>query len=324
MKSTLKLYKGCKIYPSKNFVVQNISTYLASLYPEIIYNFQYVKHALSVEIKLNKSETLLDINHTNRYNYCSIQNGTERVYYYFIVDRKWISMDCVKLVLQMDVINSFTYNVDYELDDKTLVHRQHFDRFYRYDADKDIGGDVYTTALTEFPDMKEVVINDTFTSGDIYADNGTMTLRIREVAYGLEVNTEITCDHITFSGTNMYVYYLSVLQATITKTDVESGLYVYTLYQDSGIELDPPEMIENFSGIFLPRLRRKIPLISEGINPVLYGKNEELILKDGDDWYLVYKGNSPMRAYLINRDGFSATLDGDNEIEAGDLTNNYY
>ena len=135
MTSTITLYYNSVLLPDKNMALDNagsgkgIGLYLSTLTSKAIANFQYVKHGLSISIRLDESQTSLAMGSgAEDLNYCKIQNGTQNPIYYFIVGKKWKSMETIELSLQMDTLNSFEYNVDYPLREKTLVYREHHDR----------------------------------------------------------------------------------------------------------------------------------------------------------------------------------------------------
>ena len=135
MTSTITLYYNSVLLPDKNMALDNagsgkgIGLYLSTLTSKAIANFQYVKHGLSISIRLDESQTSLAMGSgAEDLNYCKIQNGTQNPIYYFIVGKKWKSQNTIELSLQMDTLNSFEYNVDYPLRAKTLVYREHHDR----------------------------------------------------------------------------------------------------------------------------------------------------------------------------------------------------
>ena len=78
MTSTLILYKHCKIREEKLFIVDDISSYLATLSKETITGFQYQRQGMSLRVKINKSQTGLDFIANNDFNYASIQNDSEK------------------------------------------------------------------------------------------------------------------------------------------------------------------------------------------------------------------------------------------------------
>lgn len=321
MTSTLILYLNSKIYPNKNFKVDDISTYLATLTNLTISDFQYVKHSMNLEVKVNKSQTYLNPIGTNNYNYCSIQNDSEKTYYYFIIDKKWTSKETIRLVLVMDVLNTFAYGTDYQLDNKTLVNRQHFDRFTK--PSSDLGGDVFlAVSVTELVGGKEYVLSggggSSFNLGDI--EGSPIIVRKRVKSSGYSIQNAYTGDKISFFLNSLTLYLNGNAVVTITRSDVINPLYAFTIYSPNAYT---ESFVTNIDGLFYPRLLRNIPIASEGINPVLYGQNKELIRDDGQDWYLVYKG-STLRAYLTNGEGFTANLEGDNQIDPIDIADSIY
>lgn len=138
--ATLTLYYKSLLNKDKNFILDDpnngkskIETYLATLQKETITGFQYVKHAVSLTIKINKNQQALNMGQdAEDLNYIKIQNDGENPKYYFIVGKNWKAEESVELVLNMDTLNSFEFNKDYQLNEKTMVKREHRDRFEKY------------------------------------------------------------------------------------------------------------------------------------------------------------------------------------------------
>ena len=135
--STITLYYKSLINKDKNFILDNpsngssaVESYLATLEKEVITGFQYIYQALAISIKIDKSQDSLNMGLDSRdLNYIKIQNDGETPKYYFIIKKTWKSESTIELVLNMDTLNSFEFNKDYELNKKTFVKREHRDRF---------------------------------------------------------------------------------------------------------------------------------------------------------------------------------------------------
>ena len=126
--STIKLYSECEIQEDKNFYVESIEDYLATLSYHSVTKFQYIKHALDLEIKIDDVQNFISGSHN--WNYISIQNSNDTApVYYFVKARRWRGQETVLLELRMDTLNSFRYNSDYTVLDRTKIDRQHLDRF---------------------------------------------------------------------------------------------------------------------------------------------------------------------------------------------------
>ena len=135
-----KLYANSKILPEKNFKVDSLESYLATLTKlEITGDTektapQYIKHDLNLFVKINKNQEVLNyFDSDNNYNYMSIQN-TDDTYpvYYFIIKKEWVSKNTLGLVLVMDTVNTFTTErSSFTISDRTLVNREHKDRLER-------------------------------------------------------------------------------------------------------------------------------------------------------------------------------------------------
>ena len=129
--STLKIYKKCQIIPERRIVVESISSYLATLTgTKTVNSFQYIRHALNLDIKVDLSQVTQEF--TSEYNYCSIQNGdSTKVVYYFIKKIRQVAQSTILLQLEMDVLNTFEWNKDFAVSPKTEVYREHKDRYIK-------------------------------------------------------------------------------------------------------------------------------------------------------------------------------------------------
>ena len=141
MESQIRLYVESKMRAEHNFIYDDIEAYLTakSQTSTFIDNFQYIKHALTLTIKVNLSQLNLFINPTWSIDYCSITNyqyrrpplvsSYDKKYFYFVTSKRWISQECIELTLLMDTINTFKFQEDFTCDARTLITRQHKDRF---------------------------------------------------------------------------------------------------------------------------------------------------------------------------------------------------
>lgn len=138
--STVKLYYDCKILNDRNMIVDDVDSYLSTLTPTVMEDFQFIKHDLSISIKIDTEEIGANVNSGNilnpfaagKLNYVSIQNETDySPIYYFVIDQEWTAVRTIKLYLALDTLNTFKYNVAYSFDKKTLVLREHKDRYFK-------------------------------------------------------------------------------------------------------------------------------------------------------------------------------------------------
>lgn len=165
MNSKLVLY-NVPFTDDENKLIENIEFYLKNTessdaledtYPEKrteIGNFQFIRHKLDLEIKIVGSQFFAPALDSN---YCSITNeeydesgetpvlsAYSGTYYYFITDVVQLAENTLKLVLKMDVLNTFG---DAITDDEnwlpeTFVEREHRDRFF---DDEDYLNETYWT-----------------------------------------------------------------------------------------------------------------------------------------------------------------------------------
>lgn len=144
--SSLTLYWGTPLTPARNLKVDDITTFLSSYTSKNIAKYQYIKHALDIEIKVDLSQGQQDLwqvpltparSKLNFINYLSITNSNsttganEFPVYYFVLKVTPRAEKTIALTCHMDVINTYKGGTPngYELSDRTIIHRQHVDRF---------------------------------------------------------------------------------------------------------------------------------------------------------------------------------------------------
>lgn len=139
MRSDISLYSDRPLTIDRNFAVDDIEDYLENHGGSYWHTTgNYFKHSLNASILLELKQEELDFNATNadskNYNYCAIYNynidvtpiAREETVYYFIIGKKWRSKQVVELELYMDTISTLGW---LKLTDRTLVHREHRDRY---------------------------------------------------------------------------------------------------------------------------------------------------------------------------------------------------
>ena len=279
--STIILYKDSKIIPSRNMVVESISDYLANLTKITINDFQYMRHHLEMEIKIDKSQIWQEFDITYNYNYLSIQNSdASKVVYYFIVGKRQIANSTIALSLRLDTANTFTYNTDYTPTERTKVIREHKDRFNKY-VYQITFNDLQTAswAIGEaFPYNDGTIFNvnvEFQSSGeDTYLTHATARYFEDGVNKKLILINQNIDEGLLLEGNTDFI------RMEIYKDDY-SGLYCSIVnFDDVIIEVEHNKV-------------RNIDYYSEGINPVLY--KEELGILDntnGLEWNLIYRNHA--------------------------------
>ena len=141
MTSTLYFYKLPINLYDKNFILESLETYLATLTPVVKSNFQYQRFEMEKRIKVNISQDYQTYNGLTRYNYLKItelnEDNSTAIYYYFIKSAKQISESTIEFILRLDVLNTFHYYTtsattsqnNYSISDKSLITREHKNRF---------------------------------------------------------------------------------------------------------------------------------------------------------------------------------------------------
>lgn len=289
--TNIKLYRNCEIREEKNFAVDDIERYLRDLVPVKTFDStQYIKQGLDITVNVKLDQTYLDREWTNMYNYCRIENGggDDNCCYYFIRDKQWISKDAIKLVLHMDVIN--TYKDQVKLTDKTTIQRQHKDRFeHKGDFSKVIYSWVDNYNEWQWDQrIGELVGTAKFQFDDNYVGRD-VTVTIRETRQPHEIDIfEYEWDK-DFAALTITAY-VQGDSRPLPQAEIEISIATV------------PESIGN-------TLVRKIDMTSEGFDSVLWNQNADEVLtqeittfdsnKDpiqedmGENtWYLTYKTNT--------------------------------
>lgn len=135
--SVVKFYKNDILTPGRNAMyaasetASGFSTWLSNSLKKTITDFQYVKHGLNINIKIDAAQ--MNINRSDNifpFNYVSIKNtDDERTFYYFIMDVEWVSQSTIRFILSIDSIATFWDDLDFN--EKTTILREHKDRFYQ-------------------------------------------------------------------------------------------------------------------------------------------------------------------------------------------------
>lgn len=267
MKSKVTLYYNSLVNQEKNFLLDNfdgentIKDYLDTLTKIEIDNFQYIKNQLSLTIKVNMNQANLEMIDTKDLNYIMIQNFDvvnetrvyEKSYFYFVVNKVWKAKDTIELVLVMDTLNSFEFNADYQISQKSKVTREHKDRF-----NKITKVSVSTGYIRSGED-----------EGDVFLISGDMkTTDITILSVSVEDHTPSDYEYGTYkSGDNIYLY-------------VRLGGLAS---QDYGIEVQWS----------IKMIQPVVDFYNEGITPPLYKKSKnELIPPENSIWYLIYMNNT--------------------------------
>lgn len=136
MATRIKLYYNSFITPEKNACVEDIATYLGQCeFVETELN-KFIQHDLSVNLKLDTAlisnawttGDALNPFDGMRIDYAAIKNEKDSGWlYYYVLDGQWTATRTVTLSLALDTMTSF--QGCYEFTDKTLVTREHKDRF---------------------------------------------------------------------------------------------------------------------------------------------------------------------------------------------------
>ena len=300
--ATIKLYYGSNVHPwmltaNKFFVIDDIVSYL-STYSQTcttFNDFQYIKCGLEIAIVCDLTQTNAEPLLNNGIKYVSIQNSdASKTYYYYVKKAEWRGKESVKLYLVMDVANTFRSGTDFAFTERTKITREHKNRFIRK--------------------LSEIIINTNdylpvsktgFTQND-YIDT-TLSL--------VKPNSLFDTKIISCKAKFIHANTLSIIG--ITDEDIEWILSHQTwILHFIGNQITEPINYVSLTNCVISTLSyfytfyRKIDYQSEGLTPILYKKEEQIIRRNGlldCDWYLLYRNQNnptealtnPVECYLI-------------------------
>lgn len=116
--------------PEENVSVEGLEDYLSSLTPVYASEIQYQKISTDFNVKIAIASDM--IGHGQRFvgeklgNYAKIVQD-EKIFYFFVMEAKWLSQSAVTLRLSIDSINTFWDDIEWN--PTTHITRTHKDRF---------------------------------------------------------------------------------------------------------------------------------------------------------------------------------------------------
>lgn len=284
---TLKLYANTKIKPQKNFVIDDIASYLATFISDTltISTYQYQRFELYKKIKVNLSQEYQDIfASTTKWDYLSIEtvsNGVSSFHYYFIKSYRQVAQSTIELDIEMDTINTFNFvssidsskkNIQYTLDKKSIINREHKDRLrkktFQYTELFEVGSDSQTYMsqwdstfwhFTSTPQEQLIGATVVSYSYQMFPESGTANPVIRPTL--IEIANDGT---ITFNAVD---------SGNFATVHIRCQIYItYTI----------------------TRVLRIIDRYQEGIDTYLFKKSEEELLDDDryKTYYLIYSSSN--------------------------------
>lgn len=323
--STLYFYKLPINLLNKNFVLENIETYLATLTPVTKTDFQYQRAELEKTIKVNMSQSYqLNLNGLTKYNYLKVVMDTA-VYYYIIRSAKQVSESTIEFNIVMDVLNTFTFsqtasNKTYTLSNKSLITREHKDRLVKLPTQY-VTREMTTEELFAFNELKDHNQYQNTSDENVILCFNTDGIKAFMNSYSItDLEIQYLCEY------GAYIQYGDNKYTNVTKITINFGLHNY-LYIRSGLTIlatiDISNLVEHLYLVIPPdggvisdfdyaydwtlymnmaffkessqyieedKYKRVIDYYQEGLSTILF-KKEETTLFDEDDnnqWYVVY------------------------------------
>lgn len=166
MEFTIKLYdSSIALRSEKLFMVDDFETYLETLTPVLTKTIQFQKVALNLSIKLILDENQTWLLKSNAIYYARITGYDTRSVYYYVKKVNWSSQSCCNLEMVLDTLNTFKIGTDYNFNKRTHITRTHKDRI------------LVKTDFTKVSDLNLVVGDRADFSRDIRVNNGYYLVR---------------------------------------------------------------------------------------------------------------------------------------------------
>lgn len=133
--NTIKLYRNVPLNLKNNYIIDDIDLFLEDYEIESIENFMFIDTS-KLENTIILNYVYDEVDYASKafsgVNYISLEQAG-RTYYYFVYKSEFASRNAVRLQVRMDTLN--TFNNYYTLSNRTLILREHKDRFYNYPID---------------------------------------------------------------------------------------------------------------------------------------------------------------------------------------------
>lgn len=354
-KCSLRFYEKSKLKPENNWCFDDIETYLATLTAFDVSDFQYQRFELEKEIRVDFTQNEQTISSAaKKYDYLRISltiNNTPIYYYYFITKTRQISESTIAYALRMDTLNTFKYdstigNNKYTLSKKTLVKREHKDRFDTskiYITSKDNYYEGSTEPNTEpvsdcgyllkVSDLLEMIsttrtYNLNVWHYHIHIYNGNNVLQHEWNCKGSLILDKF--------ASQIYIQANDWDTNTPISTYLSSGSIILTL-ETHPIIGDAYTQFYNFIMDNFPRAyaklvyARKVDEYQEGLSTQLFKKNEKTLYDLDEDrhWYVVYASANavtsgasdteaiyvnPVKTRIYSDDGYTLVTESAQEI----------
>ena len=295
-----------ELVPNKLFQLDDIEAYLSGMPYIYINNFQYVKFELEMTLKFNLNQETINPIITNRFVYLAIHNEDmedNTWIYYYVKDYEWRSENCIAVNILCDVLNTFAGK--YEFDKKTLVKREHRDRYELFvkwqlinlkTADYPVENVLYQLNANVDENATDMSFTPTdndyialYRVGDITTNSATKMFAI----HGISIQRSGGLLQYLLVQRQSGVYPLSVV-------DLTGGKYFIAYHGNASQDME--DWLDNLQNINKEINTNenwliKIDRVNEDLNPVLLRKEDNIQIKTNlesslREWYLIYRAEN--------------------------------
>lgn len=338
--STLYFYKLPINLFNKNFILENIETYLATLTPVTKTEFQYQRAELEKTIKVNMSQNYqLNLNSLVKYNYLKIVMDNA-IYYYIIKSAKQVSESTIEFNIVMDVLNTFTFsqtasNRTYTLNKKSLITREHKDRLVKLPTQyvlRDLTSEEkfafseldsnnyyqntsetevhlllnFSNAIDYLKDVGESSILFTFNTTNSYIvikkENSSSVDTYENIStISIDDNKNVV---ITLQNSSIRLIHLGNNDLFIIVIPVDGALsFNFVSYVGDWTEfMNLAINTDKSISIEENKYKRIIDYYQEGLSTILFKKSEETLFDEDEDnqWYILYTSQNAVQSASVD------------------------
>ena len=319
--SYITLYASKHLQQGKNFLIEDFSSYLATLTGSYSFDkFQYIRPLKTIIIKLDNDQINATPFPASKYNYLSLKlSGSTDLhpYYYFITHKVQKAASTIEFTCEMDVLNTFSWNTDYLVDNKTLVMREHKDRLFQLDdyfRNYEIGNQTTTVVLDKWYALDlDLFFSNTAIilqcNAEFLICNTSTGSLVQSIPKRVMLNrtNRIRCPSLLLS--DPYVQFCQYNTSTMTESNSSINIYesqkdnyVVFVHADSASIVNELNTFCSYTGHYVLEVNdyiaykpyiRKINMRSEGINAPQYKTSEEEIIDKIDTpWVLFYRNEN--------------------------------
>lgn len=292
--------KSWKLSKDKNFIVDDIESYLNTFNKlQVKQDVQYLPFEVTRSLKLSLNQDFQMPFNTLALKYVKIEIEKNNILYYFIDSFSWISKMGVQLNLTLDILNTFKFGTNYKLTERSLITREHQDRFTIKEIESEQALKLQLINSLPPKQFDEILKNK---------NNIILRVQFLDVPDKWQDVVVVIDSFETPSGKiTLNILLKSGLTWEDFFGDFSPGEDLRFSFDFRNIDENIGFQNANFISYQTTNQRfdlvRKVHILNENINPILYGKEIGYVhdLKfPNKNWYLIYRNQNEITSSVNN------------------------